>query len=344
MSDEPELQPILRSLVAGEVLSDDQAEAAFEAVMTGKAGEAQIASLLTALAVRPGGPSTSEIVGAARAMRRHARKVPVPPDIQVIDTCGTGGDASGTFNVSTTAALIAAGAGAHVAKHGNRSVTSRSGSSQVLEQLGVTLAADEATLVRCLVEAGLCFCFAPSHHPAMKYAVPVRQQLGFRTIFNVLGPLTNPAGARRQVVGVWSAELTEPIARVIGELGAEHAMVVHGDGLDEMTTTGPTQVSVVGRGDVVETLTIDPADLGLERASLDQLRVGSVEESAAVVRQVLAGEPGPARDIAALNAAAALVVADRAADLQYGLSQAFESIDSGAAAAALQKLVELTGQ
>lgn len=340
------IQPLLRHVSAGEPLSLDQAREAFELVMSGQASPPQIAALLTALQVRPGGPTVDELTGAAEAMRHHAAAVQVPEGLTVVDTCGTGGDHAATFNVSTTAALIAAGAGAHVAKHGNRSVTSSSGSSQVLEALGVKLSVEPPTLLRCLEEAGLCFCFAPNHHPAMKHAGPVRAHLGFRTIFNLLGPLTNPAGARRQVIGVFDPALTEPIARVLTNLGAEHAMVVHGEAadgqsLDELTTTGPTRITTTRDG-AITSVNLDPSELGLESASLDALRVESVEQSAEVVRGVLAGEAGPARDMATLNAAAALVVADLATNLTDGLEQARAAVDSGAARAALDKLVQLT--
>ncbi|MBI1375598.1 MAG: anthranilate phosphoribosyltransferase [Phycisphaera sp.] len=340
-----DIKPLLKHVASGQALTAEQATAAFEIVMTGGATEAQIAALLTALAVRPGGPSVDEITGAARVMRAHATKVDAPAGVTVIDTCGTGGDASGTFNISTTAALIAAGAGAHVAKHGNRSVTSKSGSSQVLEALGVNLQADGSTLTRCLAEARICFCFAPAHHPAMKHAVPVRQQLGFRTIFNVLGPLTNPAGATRQVMGVFDPALTEPIAHVLANLGAAHAMVVHGTselgGIDEISTAGPTRITTVRDGGV-STSVLEPGDVGLAKSDLSALHVDGVEQSAAMVRAVLDGDLGPARAIAALNAAAALVVAGLADDLTAGLVTAEQAIDTGAARTALDKLVEIT--
>jgi len=339
------MQPWLARLAEGRTLDAAEAEQVFETVMSGGATDAQIGALLAALRVRPGGPSVAEITGAARAMRRPATPVPVPEGMAVIDTCGTGGDASGTFNISTAAALIAAGAGAKVAKHGNRSVTSSSGSSQVLEALGVRLGVDADTQGRCLEEAGLCFCFAVAHHPAMKHAVGPRRELGFRTIFNLLGPLTNPAGAARQVMGVYDPDLTEPIARVLGALGATHAMVVHGffegGGLDEIATTGPTRLSVWHDG-AVETRRFEPAELNLGTVPIDALRADGVESSARILRGILAGEAGPARDIAALNAGAALVVADRAEDLAAGYRQACEAIDRGAAREALERLIAVT--
>lgn len=354
MTDQPSIQPLLQRLARGQSLTEAQATEAFDIVMTGHASDAQIGALLAAMQVRPGGPTIDEIAGAAQAMRRAAHKLDLPEGIEVIDTCGTGGDHAGTFNISTTAALIAAGAGAYVAKHGNRSVTSQSGSSQVLEQLGVRLDVDHGQLDRCLREARLCFCFAPAHHPAMKHAIGPRKELGFRTIFNLLGPLTNPAGARRQVIGVFDDRLTEPLAHVLDRLGAVHAMVVHGKslaspdrtegglGLDEITTTGPTRITVVKHGQV-DTSTLHPADVGLEAASVSELRIDSVEASAEVVRRVLDGHKGPARDIACLNAAAALVVADLATDLVDGLEKACAAVDAGHARRVLDKLVEITG-
>jgi anthranilate phosphoribosyltransferase len=339
MSDSSSIQPLLALLAEGQSLSADQAYEAFECVMAGAATEAQTAALLMALRVRPAGPTIPEITGAARAMREHATKVTVPEGMTVVDTCGTGGDSSGSFNISTAAALIAAGGGATVAKHGNRSVTSNSGSSQVLEHLGVQLGVDDATQQRCLRDANICFCFAAAHHPSMKHAAPVRQQLGIRTLFNLLGPLTNPAGAKRQIMGIYDPGLTEPIAQVLMELGSEHVMVVHGSGLDEITTTGPTQISTAQDGRV-ETVTIEPADLGLEKVDPASLHAADVEASARIIRSVLEGEPGPARDIATLNAAAALVVAGVAADLADGLQKAGDAIDSGAAKTALASLVE----
>lgn len=336
------LLPILSQLSRGQSLSEAQAQQMFEAIMTGGATEAQIASVLTAMQVRPGGPTVDEITGAARVMRRYAARVEPPPGVEVIDTCGTGGVGGVTFNVSTAAAIIAAGAGAYVAKHGNRAVTSRSGSSQVLEALGVNIAATGPVLTRCLAEARICFCFAPAHHPAMKYAIGPRRELGFRTIFNLLGPLTNPAGARRQLIGTASAALADTLAQVLRNLGAVHAMVVHGDGQDDLATTGETHIATVLRGEVVTT-TITPERLGLKRASIEELTITDPADSAALIRRVLEGEQGAARDIAALNAAAALVVADLAADLPEGLARAFEAIDSGRAKRSLELLVRLSG-
>ncbi|MEX0885344.1 MAG: anthranilate phosphoribosyltransferase [Phycisphaeraceae bacterium] len=349
------MQELLRQLVAGKSLSVEQAVQAFEAVMTGQASPAQTAALLALIEQR--GPTVDEIVGAATVMRAHVTAVDVPAGLTVIDTCGTGGDSAGTFNISTAAALVAAGAARAaggdiaVAKHGNRSVTSSSGSSQVLEALGVKLGVAPACSTQCLAEARVCFCFAPAHHPAMKHAAPVRAELGFRTIFNIVGPLTNPAAARRQLVGVYSSNMTETIARVLAQLGAEHAMVVHGqipdadgrhiDGLDELSTAGPTRVSEV-RGGKLATYELSPDTLGLPYSHPSALRVDSVEASAALIRRVLDGEPGPARDIVLLNAAAALRVAGLADDLEEGIARAGEAIDAEHACAALEALVKLT--
>lgn len=325
--------------MAGEPLGRDEARAAFGAIMDGQFSEAQIAGLLVAMAVK--GETVDELTGAAEAMRDHV--VPIDTGgLEVIDTCGTGGTGLSTFNISTAAALVAAGAGVRVAKHGNRTVTRASGSANVLAALGVNIDAGCDSVARCLAEAGVCFCFAVRHHPAMKYAAPVRKALGVRTIFNLLGPLTNPAGARRQVMGVFDARLTEPIARVLGLLGAQRALVVHADdGLDELSTTAPTTISRWSGGEVV-TSTVRPEDFNIPRASMDDLLIDSAEASAAVVRQVLAGRAGPARDIVVLNAAAAIYVAGKTAGIAEAIAPAQAAIDSGAAARALAKLVEIS--
>ena len=341
MSDLTDIQPYLKPLSQGATLSEQDAYEAFEIIMTGRATGAQVGALLTAITVRPGGPAVSEIIGAARVMRQHASAVTVPEGVSVIDTCGTGGDHSGTFNVSTAAAIVAAGAGASVAKHGNRSVTSKSGSSQVLDALGVKLDVDGETLTRCLEQARICFCFAPAHHPAMKHAIGPRKELGFRTIFNVLGPLTNPAGAKRQVLGVFDADLTEPIAEVLKSLGSEHAMVVHGSGLDEIGVHGPTQISTLVDGRVT-TDTFNPTDIGVAETHLEMLKVETVEQSAGVIRDTLSGQPGPARDIVCLNAGAALVVAGLAENMADGYAQACAAIDNSKALGALNQLVAVT--
>jgi anthranilate phosphoribosyltransferase len=326
-------------VIAGSHLTFAQAHEAFGQIMDGGWTEAQIGGFLAALAVK--GETADEIAGAAAAMREHV----VPVDaagLVAVDTCGTGGTGLATVNVSTAAALVAAGAGVPVAKHGNRTNTRASGSADVLAALGVNIEAGADVVARCLREAGVGFCFAVKHHPAMKYAVPVRKQLAVRTVFNVLGPLTNPAGARRQVMGVFDAALTERIARVLGKLGAVRAMVVHADdGLDELSTVSETHVADWRDGRVTARR-VRPEDFGLRRAKMEDLLVDSAERSADIIREVLAGRAGPARDIVVLNAAAALVVGDRADSIAAALPQAAEAIDSGAARAALDALIRVS--
>lgn len=339
----------LAQLASGRPLGAAQARDAFEKIMTGLATPVQIGAAL-ALIEAHGGATLDELVGAATAMRSKVVAVKVPGGARVIDTCGAGGTGSKTFNISTAAALVAAGAGRPhnvvVAKHGNRSVTSTSGSSQVLETLGVKLAVSPQTMTRCLDEAGFCFCFAPAHHPAMKFAGPVRQELGFRTIFNLLGPLTNPAHATAQVMGVPRADLTEKLAGVLQRLGSEHAMVVNstlpgGATIGELMTTGPTKISHL-RGGGIETYEIEPEQLMLYRADLADLCVDGPEKSAGMLRHVITGRPGPARDVVLLNASAALVVADLARDLPSGIQLAAEAIDNGNANRVLETVVEIT--
>lgn len=336
---QPTYSQLLRTLLGGGHLSRDQAHWSFAQIMDGQWSEAQVAGLLVALAGR--GETSDEIAGAAQAMREHV--LPIEHgQADVIDTCGTGGTGLRTFNISTAAALVAAGAGACVAKHGNRTATRASGSADVLAELGVNLDAPPAAVARCLERARVCFCFAVRCHPAMKYAVPVRKALGVRTIFNLLGPLTNPAGARRQVMGVFDPALTETIASVLATLGTVRAFVVHAeDGMDEFSTTAPTRVCELRHGSVAAR-TVKPEDFGLPRARLDDLLVSSPAESAAVIRSVLAGQGGPARDIVLLNAAAALAVADKADNVALALPLARASIDSGAAAAGLDTLVRVS--
>ncbi|MGC9453889.1 MAG: anthranilate phosphoribosyltransferase [Phycisphaerae bacterium] len=332
---------ILQAVISRGHLSREQTHAAFDEIMEGLWSEAQIAGLLTALAAK--GETPDEIAGAAQAMREHAVRIDTG-GLDVIDTCGTGGTGLNTFNVSTAAAMVVAGAGVKVAKHGNRTSTRTSGSADVLSALGVNIDAPPETAARCLREANVCFCFAVRCHPAMRYAAPVRKSLAVRTIFNVLGPLTNPAGARRQLMGVFSAELTETIARVLGLLGAERAMVIHAeDGLDEISITSPTRVSEWSDGKV-HTLTISPEDFQLKRGKLEDLAVSSPEESAETIRNVLAGREGPARDMVLLNSSAALAVAGLAKDIAEAMPTARESLDSGAAADALRKLVTLSNE
>lgn len=347
------MKAILAQLVEGQPLSAEQAVYAFDLIMSGKSEPTQTAALLAMIARR--GATVDELVGAATVMRNKAAKVAVPNGLTAIDTCGTGGDHAGTFNISTAAAIVAAGAGRElglcVAKHGNKSVTSKSGSSQVLDTLGVKLSVNTDTLTQCLDQAGICFCFAPAHHPAMKHAGPVRADLGFRTIFNLVGPLTNPAGAKRQVVGVFGPKLTDTIAKVLQQLGALHAMVVHGqipdangthnDALDELSTCGPSRVSTVRDGKVV-TDELDATDLGLSLGHPSALRVDGPQQSAKVITEVLNGKEGAPREIVALNAAAALAVGGVAQDLAEGLTMSFDAIDNGKAKAALDALIELT--
>jgi anthranilate phosphoribosyltransferase len=338
---QPTYAEMLRAVMRGEHLSRQEARAAFGQIMAGLWGEHQVAGLLVALAIK--GETVDEIAGAAEAMRDHV--VPIDTGgLEVIDTCGTGGTGLSTFNISTAAALVAAGAGAHVAKHGNRTNTRASGSANVLACLGVNLDASPQTVAQCLAEAGVCFCFAVRHHPAMKHAAPVRKALGVRTLFNVLGPLTNPAGARRQLMGIFDASMTETIAEVLGLLGATRAMVVHADdGLDEISTTAPTRISE-WEGGQVTTRTVRPEDFGLPRAKLADLLVDSPEASGATVLEVLSGGKGPPRDIVVVNAAAALCVAGKAGGIEEAMELAARSIDTGSAREALRKLVEISNR
>jgi anthranilate phosphoribosyltransferase len=331
-------QLLVARLADGETLGEEEAERLFGALMSGEVSAMQTAALLMALRVR--GETVAEITGAARAMRAKALRVDAPAD--AVDTCGTGGDAKGTYNISTAAALIVAGAGVPVAKHGNRSVSSKSGSSQVLEALGVKVDAGADVAARAIREAGMGFLMAPVHHAAMKHVAPVRQELRIRTIFNLLGPLSNPAGTRRQVVGVFAAQWVEPLAHVLQRLGATHAWVVHGeDGLDELTTTGGSHVAEVKDG-AIRTFTVTPADAGLDRAAPADLRGGDVAENAAALARLLDGEKGAYRDIAVFNAAAALIVAGRADTLAKGAALAAQSIDEGRARHVLEALRRIT--
>lgn len=331
--------PFIQKLARGESLSLDESREAMAAIMEGRATPAQIAAYLTALAIK--GPTPDEIAGAALVMREKATRIDVA-DLPVVDTCGTGGTGKKPFNISTCAAIVAAGAGAYVAKHGNRGATSPCGSSDVLQRLGVNVEASPAAVARCIREARMGFLFAPALHGAMKFAAPVRKEIGIRTIFNVLGPLTNPAGARRQVMGVFAAGLVRPIAEVLLRLGVEHALVVHSaEGLDEITLSAPTHVAEV-RGGAILTYDISPESLGLPPAPLDALRVDTVDEGAEAIRSVLRGDAGPRRNVVLPNAGAALYVSGVAADLFDGMKRAAESIDSGAAACALEMLVRLS--
>lgn len=332
-----DLRPLLAQLALGQSLSESEAEAAFEIIMSGNATPSQMGALLMALRVR--GETVDEITGAARIMRAKALKIDAPPG--TIDTVGTGGDGSGSFNISTASALVVAGCGVPVAKHGNRAFSSKSGAADVLAALGVNIEADMAVVRRCLWEVGMCFLMAPRHHSAMRHVGPTRVELGTRTLFNLLGPLSNPAGTRRQLVGVFAAQWVRPMAEVLGRLGAERAWVVHGDGMDEMTTAGVTKVAEFNGGEVVE-FEVSPEDVGLEPATLDDLRGGDGPHNAALMRELLAGAPGAVRDIVLLNSAASLVVAGRANDLRHGVDTAASAIDSGAAQQVLDRLVALT--
>jgi len=329
----------IRKLAAGEDLALEASRDAVRQIMEGQATPAQIGAFLTALSVK--GPTPDEIAGAALVMREKATRIDAS-DLPVIDTCGTGGTGKKPFNISTCAALVAAGGGAYVAKHGNRGATSKCGSSDVLEALGVNIEAAPAVVARCIREAHMGFLYARTLHEAMKYAAPVRRQIGIRTIFNVLGPLTNPAGARRQVMGVYAMDLVRPIAEVMLRLEVEHALVVHShDGLDEIVLSAPTHVAEV-RGGAVTEYDVSPETLGLPAARLDGVRADTVDEYAAAVRSVLDGDPGPRRDAVLANAAAALYVAGVAADWSGGIERAAEAIDSGAAAGVLEDLVRLS--
>ncbi|RZJ18730.1 MAG: anthranilate phosphoribosyltransferase [Brevundimonas sp.] len=331
-------KPLLAKLVDGRVLSAGEAYAFFAACLRGEPTPAQVSAAVTALRIR--GETVDEIVAFASAMREAALSLDHPFD-EVIDTCGTGGDGAHTYNISTAAAFVLAGAGLKVAKHGNRAMSSKSGSSDVLSVLGVNLAATPAQQARALDQAGIAFLFAPTYHGAMRHVGPVRAEIGFRTVFNLLGPLCNPAHATRQVMGVYDPALLEPLVEVLGRLGARRAWTVHGQGLDELTTTGPTEVAEWKAG-AVRRFTVTPADAGLPLATLADLRGGDAEENAAALTALLAGSPGAYRDIVVLNAAAALVVADRASDLKTGAELAAAVIDDGRAAAALTTLARIS--
>lgn len=334
------MKEVLGRVATGATLSETQAEEVFEIIMSGDATPAQIGGLLMALRVR--GETVEEITGAARIMRSKAHGMRAPEG--AVDTCGTGGDGSGTYNVSTAAAFVVAGAGVPVAKHGNRALSSKSGSADVLTALGVKIDADMALVQESLDTNNLGFLMAPRHHNAMRHVGGARVELGTRTIFNLLGPLSNPAGTKRQVVGVFAKEWVKPLAEVLGRLGAEHAWVVHGsDGLDELTTTGPSFVAQWKDG-AVTTFQVTPESVGLSRARPEDLKGGDAATNAAALKALLSGEKSAYRDIVLLNAAAALVVADKAADLAAGTAMAAESVDSGKALAVLERMVAITNR
>ena len=333
------IQQALTRLLDGHSLSRDEARSVMNEVMEGDATPAQIGALLVALRMK--GETSEEIAGCAEAMRAHVLEVRPARD-DLVDTAGTGGDGASTINISTAAALVAAAAGAGVAKHGNRAVSSASGSADVLEALGFRLELPPARIERSIDELGFGFLFATTHHPAMRHAAPVRRELATRTVFNVLGPLTNPAGARAQVVGVYAASLVPTIADVLVQLGARRAFVVHGaGGIDELSPTGPNLVCEVVDGDVHER-EIDPLELGVPRCDPSELRGGSPDENAAAIRAVFAGESGGRRSAILLNAAGAIAAAGHAGDLRDGLGLAQEAVDSGAAAARLEELIEFS--
>jgi anthranilate phosphoribosyltransferase len=330
-----EFKALIGKVATGATLGRDEAAGAFEQMMAGEATPSQMGALLMALRLR--GETVDEITGAVTTMRAKMLRVEAPAD--AIDVVGTGGDASGSFNISTCAAIIVAGAGVPVAKHGNRALSSKSGAADVLAALGVNIDLNPEQIGHCIREAGIGFMFAPAHHPAMKNVGPTRVELGTRTIFNLLGPLSNPAGVRRQMVGVFSKQWTEPLAHVLKNLGAERAWVVHGsDGLDEVTTSGPTTVSAL-EGGAVRTFEISPDDVGLPRVKPEALRGGDAATNAKAVEDVLEGKKTPFRDVALLNAAAALVVAGKAKTLKAGFDLATNSVDSGEAEGRLDRLI-----
>jgi anthranilate phosphoribosyltransferase len=331
-------------------LTREEAREVMTEVFSGSATDAQIAALLVALHMK--GETVEEIVGFAEAMRAAADPLPIHEGSAVdvsgtgrdalVDTCGTGGDASGTFNISTATAFVVAGAGVRVAKHGNRSLSSKCGSADVMEALGVKISLPSAVLAACLEEVGMVFLFAPAMHSAMKYVQPARRELRLRTIFNLLGPLTNPARASAQVVGVYSLDLVEKVAEALSMLGVHRALVVHGlDGLDEITITGPTRIAEVREGNI-RAYEVTPEEFGIKRAKLEDISGGDAEANAATIREILAGKKSPRRDVVLLNAAAALVAASKAEHLGDALPLAAHSIDSGAATAKLNALVQFT--
>jgi anthranilate phosphoribosyltransferase len=330
------ISEVLEKLMRRENLSTDESADAMAAIMSGEATPGQIGALLVGLTMK--GERPAEIVGLAKTMRANAVQLTRQFE-DVFDTCGTGGDRSGTFNISSAAALVAAGAGLRVAKHGNRSVSSQCGSADVYEALGVNIGADPAVVQRSLEKVGIAFFFAPTFHPSMRHAAPIRRELAVRTAFNLLGPLTNPAGTKNQLVGVPNSELTELIARALMLLGADRAWVVHGaDGIDEMSTTGHTKISECRDG-AVSTFYVHPSDYGLPKADRADLQGGDASTNAAIVREILAGEKGARRDIVLLNAGASLFVAGKAASVRIGIEQAAHAIDSGAARVTLEAMI-----
>lgn len=333
------IKEALSKIVSGNDLTMAEAREVMRAIMRGEATQAQIGAFLTALRMK--GETAEEIAGCALAMRESAIAVK-PKRNQLVDTCGTGGDGSGTFNISTTVAFVAAGAGLAVAKHGNRSVSSRCGSADLLQALGVNLELSPEQIAQCIDEVGIGFLFAPKLHPAMKHALAPRQEIGLRTIFNILGPLSNPAQAKRQLLGVYDGDLTELMAEVLRALGAEHAFVVHGaDGLDELSVTGQNKVSRLYNG-YIETYYLDPEELGLPRAKLIDLAGGTIQDNAETTKALLEGKRGPKRDVVLLNAAAVLIAGGKASSFSEGLVLAAEAIDNSSARRKLEQLVEFS--
>jgi anthranilate phosphoribosyltransferase len=340
LSEERSLKPLIGKVATGESLSVDETTEAFDIMMSGEARPAQIGGFLMALRVR--GETVDEITGGATVMR--AKALPINAPEGAIDVVGTGGDQSGSYNVSTATALVVAGAGVPVAKHGNRAMSSKCGSADVLQALGVNIECDVGLVQKSLDEAGICFMLAPTHHNAMRHVGPTRVELGTRTMFNLLGPLSNPAGVKRFLLGVFAQEWMEPMALVLKQLGAERAWVVHGsDGLDEMTTTGATYVCELKDGEI-SSFEVNPMDIGIQVSEPQTLKGDDATINAAALGSVLAAQSGPFRNITILNAAAALVVAGKADDLKVGALMAVESIDSGGAQSALASLVEITNE
>lgn len=336
-----DIQQAIKAVIARQDLSREEMASVMQQIMTGEATPSQIGGFLIGLRMK--GETVDEITAAASVMRSLATQVVTNSDY-LVDTCGTGGDSSGSFNISTASAIVAAAAGAHVAKHGNRSVSSKSGSADVLEAAGVNLDIDPEAVGRCVDEVGVGFLFAQKHHSAMRHAVGPRKEMAVRTIFNVLGPLTNPASAPNQVIGVFDVELVETMAQVLKQLGSRHVMVVHADdGMDEISISSPTQVAELKDG-VVSTYTISPQDFGLAMADIEKIRVDGVEQSLALIRSVFDKQPGPARDIVCLNAGAAIYVSGLTQTHQQGVELAAQVIDAGSANEVLQKLIDHTQQ
>jgi anthranilate phosphoribosyltransferase len=334
------IKEAINMVVQGVNLSESEMKQCMEEIMEGRATDAQIGAFLTALRIK--GETVDEITAAVKVMREKAARIDAPQG--VVDTCGTGGDMAHTFNISTTTAVVVAACGVPVAKHGNRSVSSRSGSADVLEALGVKIDLEPEKVQKCLLETGFGFLFAPLFHPAMKYAIGPRREIGIRTIFNILGPLTNPAGAKRQILGVFASRLTTPLAEVLGRLGAEDVMVFHGeDGLDEITITDGTKVSRYRDGKLDE-FVFSPEDFGLQRASSEEIAGGDAEKNAEITKRILQGEKGPRRDIVLMNSAATLLVAGKTDDLKEAVQIASEAIDSGRALKKLEEIIEITNK